>query len=811
MSSHSGNDIQTPSSLPSLPLNQETLSPRLDDGPDDEAETIRSAISALSKVKSLPALADAAIIVDNSHQLRETIQASITALTGYKHVGRSGSGCSTSKSQTETGREHVSKDATKAADAFMEIYQKEKEDWSVLSKFVKKECEEILKNEGVQARCSKRVKEEGSLREKLEKKQKSGLCLDADAIQKELWDIAGVRICLYFPSHASTVRDIISNHKNFEIIPQQRYRYIPAREPPPAGGDWLCKPFREHSYTPRNQQELPYEERMGYYDADHYWIKLQGEDLLREHPGWEGKRIEIQVRSVVMDAWAEVRHDLEYKNIIQGYPGEDELRTLDSIKGSIATCEILLDSLRKLQEDRIASDNVKFSFPPSPKELGGFTDAVLLTLRSKHRQLLDIFQYGHSKNDNPYGIYALGKLMEAFGISTPASLREAIMELKSEDVIVDLLETIRTSRPEIFIPDLYPGYSKGTRIPPLFDFLFLYFLDKPGRHVDRSPESSYKFGMYVLQRMERYIFRMLDSCWQHGYGLPNEDDDPWFPPLPSNSSLVESFSTVWYLTAYFDRTPSDDLWSIPWEIDGHGIDPLHCILAIWKYHLQELVASAFFWAAGGWDKPQYVMYDPLGEADFVTEVWRHPGWMKGIDNACRILESDRSHISTAGLWQVLKTPNVKLELATICLSWPEVNLWERWQNCKPVMPVIAQAFRTIPFSTVAHVLRNLGPSWINSQPGHSAPMLHYAVRFCNYKIVDVLLHHGADVNATTRGSNIPLLSVDYNNYLDREVTPLELARLLGETESIKLLEAHINKSTLKASSERKRARPKARR
>jgi ppGpp synthetase/RelA/SpoT-type nucleotidyltranferase len=223
--------------------------------------------------------------------------------------------------------------------------------------------------------------------------QEAGKCQSLEVMNQELLDIAGVRICLYFPSDTSKVKKVITSNKIFKIIPQQSYKYLPfGREPPLHETGYLYKPFREHSHTPANIESRPYNERMGFYDADHYWIEIQDEEILKQNPGWKDKKVEVQVRSVVMDAWAEVRHDLVYKNILSGYPGEDELRTLDSIKGSIATCEILLDTLRKQHDERVKADHAEFPFlkkdntPAEP-----FMEAVLWTLQFKHVRILKLF------------------------------------------------------------------------------------------------------------------------------------------------------------------------------------------------------------------------------------------------------------------------------------------------------------------------------------------------------------------------------------------------------------------------------------
>jgi ppGpp synthetase/RelA/SpoT-type nucleotidyltranferase len=81
-------------------------------------------------------------------------------------------------------------------------------------------------------------------------------------------------------------------------------------------------------------------------------------------PGlWEkfkGHTFEIQVRSsMLLDSWAEVRHDITYK-ALGGFPGRSERELLDTIKGVVISMEVLLNHLLDVHEDRIKSDETKF-------------------------------------------------------------------------------------------------------------------------------------------------------------------------------------------------------------------------------------------------------------------------------------------------------------------------------------------------------------------------------------------------------------------------------------------------------------------
>ncbi|KAF2439930.1 hypothetical protein P171DRAFT_524967 [Karstenula rhodostoma CBS 690.94] len=200
-----------------------------------------------------------------------------------------------------------------AKEQFLQSYEDRLNLWEALAVFVENELKHLSKEDPpVNAVYSHRVKSKESLAGKIEKRQALGECLTLESIQQTRWDIAATRICLYFPCQSQS-----------------------------------AKPFRGRDYIPKNLEHRPYQERMGYYEADHYWIRLR-RDLVEGISGYNGEEIEIQVRTMLMDAWAEVRHDLDYKHIL-GHPGEDELRVLDAIKGSITACEIMQDQLFMLR------------------------------------------------------------------------------------------------------------------------------------------------------------------------------------------------------------------------------------------------------------------------------------------------------------------------------------------------------------------------------------------------------------------------------------------------------------------------------
>ena len=101
----------------------------------------------------------------------------------------------------------------------------------------------------------------------------------------EIKDLAGVRIITYFPSTIDDVDKIIYNE--FDVIEKNNKNDL-----------------------------LEEEEKMGYKSV-HYLVKLKNTRTHHpEYASFENLIAEIQVRTILQHAWAEIEHDIEYKSTI---------------------------------------------------------------------------------------------------------------------------------------------------------------------------------------------------------------------------------------------------------------------------------------------------------------------------------------------------------------------------------------------------------------------------------------------------------------------------------------------------------------
>ena len=128
-----------------------------------------------------------------------------------------------------------------------------------------------------------RAKAASSLRSKLEKR---GLLTSCE-IEKEIKDLAGVRIIFYTNNAANHFR-----RRSFDLI----FRNF----------DVKWEEMKVHYPNPENDGNP--------YEAFHYIIRFTSEMLIRpEYSLFQDLRCEIQIQTMLSHVWAEVSHDILYK------------------------------------------------------------------------------------------------------------------------------------------------------------------------------------------------------------------------------------------------------------------------------------------------------------------------------------------------------------------------------------------------------------------------------------------------------------------------------------------------------------------
>ena len=163
--------------------------------------------------------------------------------------------------------------------SILDEYKDTKEIHEKFSSKVEGLLEDILKQNGINYHSiDSRVKEENSLATKVE---------NADGKYRNLediTDISGIRIITYFSDDVDKIAKIIQ--KEFEIDD-------------------------DNSVDKRAKLDP---DRFGYLSL-HYVVKLnEKRTVLSEYQRFKDLKIEIQIRSILQHAWAEIEHDLGYKS-----------------------------------------------------------------------------------------------------------------------------------------------------------------------------------------------------------------------------------------------------------------------------------------------------------------------------------------------------------------------------------------------------------------------------------------------------------------------------------------------------------------
>jgi putative GTP pyrophosphokinase len=151
--------------------------------------------------------------------------------------------------------------------------------YSVLTRKMELLIQEILSARGIGYHSiTSRTKDKGSLSRKLTKKGESYSCL------ADITDISGVRITTYFEDDVDHVIKILEQEFEVDI---------------------------KNSVDKRNLLDP---DRFGYLSTHHVVTLTANRAALPEYQRVKDLKVEIQTRSILQHAWAEIEHDLGYKS-----------------------------------------------------------------------------------------------------------------------------------------------------------------------------------------------------------------------------------------------------------------------------------------------------------------------------------------------------------------------------------------------------------------------------------------------------------------------------------------------------------------
>lgn len=240
---------------------------------------------------------------------------------------------------------------------FLSMYTREYDFYREAARRCAEQCEVAAEQNGIRVIVTHRAKRPDRLREKLEKRNALNRYESSDSIREDIADLAGVRVALYFPGDREEMGRLIG-------------RSFKAGQP---------KHFPE-----RDAEQAPsYTKRFSGYWATHYRVSLLDEALSEGAKHYSRARIEIQVASVLMHAWAEVEHDLVYKPLT-GRLSKQEYAALDELNGLVLSGEIALERLQETARERISNSGKK-SFE-NHYELASFLYASVSTRMSTGKE-----------------------------------------------------------------------------------------------------------------------------------------------------------------------------------------------------------------------------------------------------------------------------------------------------------------------------------------------------------------------------------------------------------------------------------------
>lgn len=153
-----------------------------------------------------------------------------------------------------------------------------------------------------------RIKSAESMKAKLERQ---GLPITADSALRDVWDAAGVRLVCPFVQNIDQTVGLIRQIPGIQILREKDY----IRHPKPNG-------YRSYHMI----LSLP----------------LRFLESPTEHPVW----LEVQLRTIAMDCWASIEHQLKYKHDV-----ENQALIVQELKrcaDEIASTDLSLQTIRDL-------------------------------------------------------------------------------------------------------------------------------------------------------------------------------------------------------------------------------------------------------------------------------------------------------------------------------------------------------------------------------------------------------------------------------------------------------------------------------
>lgn len=324
--------------------------------------------------------------------------------------------------------------------AVLTQYDQQRKKYERFAREVEHQLRCILEEEGIVCNAiTSRVKERDSLTQKIDVKS------DKYKSLSKVTDIAGIRIITYYDSDVERAAKIVERE--------------------------FCVD-KENSI---NKREALGPEKFGYCSV-HYVVSMNEDRLkLPENRGYAGIKCEIQIRTVLQHAWAEIEHDLGYKSEID-IP-KDIRRSFSRLAGLLEVADKEFQEIRDFLETYRAKVEAEISEKSDYGTPDCELDAVVLeaVLKTKpnfqelNRRIGEIAGMkirvpAKQKDKQDYYGGTLQKL-NCLGISTTAQL----------DQLAERGADLASYLADKFLRDRYKTEPEGATLPNTIGVFYLCY------------------------------------------------------------------------------------------------------------------------------------------------------------------------------------------------------------------------------------------------------------------------------------------------------------------------------------------------
>lgn len=215
---------------------------------------------------------------------------------------------------------------------FLKWYEKNEKKYSEFAQYVLSKVLDALKERAMlHAYHSSRAKTLASLTDKCGKKiydeVTKSYVLKYNDPRNQITDLAGVRVVCYLPQDIAPIQRVVESMFNVD---------------------------KDNS---NDKIKLLKSNEVGYLSV-HYIISLKEEQLSTEQRKYNGMKCEIQLRTVLQDAWSQVFHDRQYKsNMANTEIPEEMLRETNLVSGALELLDNEIGCLVKKYDDLAARIN----------------------------------------------------------------------------------------------------------------------------------------------------------------------------------------------------------------------------------------------------------------------------------------------------------------------------------------------------------------------------------------------------------------------------------------------------------------------